>query len=125
MKITNSPIQHCYGHHLHLYRAFPAPLQPRFSLDNKVHGAYMEPTWGRQDPGGPHVGPMILAIWDEFTTIIVTLLLQRLFLSENIRWVMDSMLATALGGERCLRDFGALGSKMHASQCTAIYSEVS
>ena len=21
-------------------------------------------TWGRQDPGGPHVGPMILAIWD-------------------------------------------------------------
>ena len=31
--------------------------------DSKVHGAYMGPTWGRQDPGGPHVGPMILAIW--------------------------------------------------------------
>ena len=28
---------------------------------NKVHGAYMGPTWGRQDPGGPHVGPMNLA----------------------------------------------------------------
>ena len=24
----------------------------------------MGPTWGRQDPGGPHVGPMNLAIWD-------------------------------------------------------------
>ena len=31
--------------------------------DSKVHGAYMSPTWGRHDPGGPHVGPMILAIW--------------------------------------------------------------
>ena len=27
--------------------------------DNKVHGANMGPIWGRQDPGGPHVGPMI------------------------------------------------------------------
>ena len=24
----------------------------------------MGPTWGRQDPGGPHVGPMNLAIRD-------------------------------------------------------------
>ena len=23
----------------------------------------MGPTWGRQDPGGPHVGPMALVIW--------------------------------------------------------------
>ena len=30
--------------------------------DTKVHGAYMGPTWGRQDPGGPHVGPMNVAI---------------------------------------------------------------
>ena len=30
--------------------------------ENKVHEAYMGPTWGRQDPGGPHVGPMNLAI---------------------------------------------------------------
>ena len=26
--------------------------------DNKVHGANMGPIWGRQDPGGPHVGPI-------------------------------------------------------------------
>ena len=26
--------------------------------DNKDHGANIGPIWGRQDPGGPHVGPM-------------------------------------------------------------------
>ena len=31
--------------------------------DIKVHGANMGPILGRQDPGGPHVGPMDLAIW--------------------------------------------------------------
>ena len=31
--------------------------------DSKVHGANMGPIWGRQDPGGPHVDPMIFAIW--------------------------------------------------------------
>ena len=31
--------------------------------DSKVHGASMGPTWGRQDPGGPHVGPINFAIW--------------------------------------------------------------
>ena len=31
--------------------------------DTKVHGANMGPIWGRQDPGGPHVGPMNLIIW--------------------------------------------------------------
>ena len=34
--------------------------------DSKVHGAIMGLIWGRQDPGGPHVGPMNLAIWDNF-----------------------------------------------------------
>ena len=29
----------------------------------KIHGANMGPIWGREDPGGPHVGPMDLAIW--------------------------------------------------------------
>ena len=31
--------------------------------DSKVHGANMEPIWGRQDPGGSHVGPMNIVIW--------------------------------------------------------------
>ena len=30
--------------------------------DSKVHGANVGPIWGRQDPGGPHVGPMNFAI---------------------------------------------------------------
>ena len=30
--------------------------------DSKVYGANMGPIWDRQDPGGPHVGPMNLAI---------------------------------------------------------------
>ena len=30
---------------------------------SKVHGANMGPIWGRQDPGGPYVGPMNFAIW--------------------------------------------------------------
>ena len=36
--------------------------------DSKVHGANMGPIWGRQDPGGFHVGPMNLAIWDGYST---------------------------------------------------------
>ena len=31
--------------------------------DSKFHGANMGPIWDRQDPGGPHVGPMNFAIW--------------------------------------------------------------
>ena len=33
------------------------------SPGSNVHGANMGPIWGRQDPGGPHVGPMNFAIW--------------------------------------------------------------
>ena len=32
--------------------------------DSKLHGANMGLIWGRQDPGGPHVGPMNLVIWN-------------------------------------------------------------
>ena len=31
--------------------------------DSKVQGANMGSIWGRQDPGGPHVGPMNFTIW--------------------------------------------------------------
>ena len=31
--------------------------------ESKMHGANMGPIWGRQDPGGPHVGPLNFAIW--------------------------------------------------------------
>ena len=50
-------------------KLFPGPAEPKGPLssqnlpDSKVHGANMGPIWGRQDPGGPHVGPMNFAIW--------------------------------------------------------------
>ena len=37
--------------------------------DGKVHWANMGPIWVRQDPGGPHVGPMNFAIWDTIGVI--------------------------------------------------------
>ena len=40
----------------------PKQHQAKFH-DNKVHEANMGPIWGRQDPGGPHVGPINFAIW--------------------------------------------------------------
>ena len=37
--------------------------------DSKVHGANMGSIWGQQDPGGPHVGPMNLALWVNISAI--------------------------------------------------------
>ena len=37
-------------------------LDDASEAESKVHGAKMGPIWGRQDPGGPHVGPMNFAI---------------------------------------------------------------
>ena len=39
--------------------------------DSKVRGANMGPIWGRQDPGGPHVGATNFAIWVIATESIV------------------------------------------------------
>ena len=39
--------------------------------NSKVHGANMGPIWGQQDPGGPHVGPMNFAIWDNIMLVAV------------------------------------------------------
>ena len=52
--------------------------------DIKVYGAYMGPTWGRQDPGGPHVGPMNLAFWDVFKV--------SAYMLEQSTYVMPSLI---------------------------------
>ena len=39
-------------------------IQQKSSLIARFMGANMGLIWGRQDPGGPHVGPMSFAIWD-------------------------------------------------------------
>ena len=41
--------------------------------DSKVHGANMGPIWGRQDQGGPHVGPTNFAIWEAITVLAIVL----------------------------------------------------
>ena len=45
------------------YMAQCKPCTVIYSPDNKIHGVNMGPIWGRQDPGGPHVGPMNFEIW--------------------------------------------------------------
>ena len=48
-----------------------ASLVQQMNLDTKVHGANMGAIWGRQDPGGPHVGPMNFVIWVFWLTDII------------------------------------------------------
>ena len=43
--------------------------------DSKLYGANMGPIWGRQAPGGPHVGPMYLANWVYHLTMFQSMLI--------------------------------------------------
>ena len=40
----------------------------QYNPDSKVHGTNKGPIWGRQDPGGPHVGSINFAIWISIST---------------------------------------------------------
>ena len=52
-----------YWFKFHLFFFVTCPVDSKSVFpDSKVHGANMGPIWGRQDSGGPHVGPMIFAI---------------------------------------------------------------
>ena len=42
---------------------WPCDAVWRLCPDTKVYGTNMGSIWDRQDPGGPHVGPMTFAIW--------------------------------------------------------------
>ena len=35
----------------------------KIAIEYSQIAKFMGPTWGRQDTGGPHIGPMNLAIW--------------------------------------------------------------
>ena len=39
--------------------------------DSKAHRVKVGPIWGRQDPGGPHVGPKNFAIWGALKIIVL------------------------------------------------------
>ena len=55
--------------HMHWETAERIPWKFIDYPDSKVHETNMGPTWGRQDPGGPHVGHVNLAIWVAITLI--------------------------------------------------------
>ena len=60
-------------------------------------GAEMGPIWGRQDPGGPHVGPMKIAIWNMLFAQHQTEILSTIFfLLQLLLSVFCKMLANQL-----------------------------
>ena len=68
-EIEKKMLQCVYG--CHCYESFgirrPLLSCTKFKVnipDSKVQWANMEPIWGRQDPDGPHVGPINFAIWN-------------------------------------------------------------
>ena len=75
------------------YMRCSSPAYP----DSKAHGANMGPIWGRQDPGGPHVGPMNFAIWvlisqlylDKYTCFL--LLQQPIIMPKTLRLRQDGL----------------------------------
>ena len=52
--------------------------------DSKAYGANMGHTWGRQDPGGPHVGHMNFAIW-VYMSIFAMAVLSLSIINQIIR----------------------------------------
>ena len=63
-------LTHCYKNRylvIYVLIIVLAPKHTKRCPDSKVHGANMGPVWGRQDPGGPHVGPLNFIIWVIFT----------------------------------------------------------
>ena len=49
------------------------------------HGANMGPIWVRQDPGGPHVGPMNLVIWADYYEVDIEDDITLVLLNEYIQ----------------------------------------
>ena len=72
------PEQSQYGCPSDIIMKFDRKIRPYQATErqpySKVHGANMGPIWGRQDPGGPHVGPMNLVIWEKHLMISITVL---------------------------------------------------
>ena len=58
--------------------------------DSKVHGATMGPISGRQDQGGPHVGPMNFAIWASMDENIHYEVWDEIILKFENRYVITS-----------------------------------
>ena len=61
-------------------------LQHKEPLIARFMGPTWGPIWGRQDPGGPHIGPMNLAIWGSNQkhrrVVILVIMFERYELSD-------------------------------------------
>ena len=90
-------------------------LKPEEIPDSKVHGAYMGLTWGRQDPGGPHVGPMNFAIRD--WTLSCKMQNSHEFSPNNI-YITCIKLQLMLFPDDCVDHKSIIGQVM--SRCQAI-----
>ena len=69
--------------------------------DNKVHGVNMRPISGRQDSGGPHVGPMKFAIWGHslmglLNTVLIEYRGSSIYWYVTAIWLWISFLSTIL-----------------------------
>ena len=85
-----------------LHEAFP---------DSKVHGDNMGPIWSRQDPGGPHVGPMNFIIWvhirhkrcqEDFIIYRKDTMTYLTFIGTTISWSKDSSASKQLSLSKTL-----------------------
>ena len=54
--------------------------------DSKIHGANMGPTWGRQDPGGAHVGHTNRAVWVALAKNIIYYVCGDRLPENEIQW---------------------------------------
>ena len=75
------------------YNHYESALWRDHIPDSKVHGANMGSIWGRQDPGGPHVGPMNFAIRDLTGGFTVKLEITQMLGSTSIRHQSDTFMS--------------------------------
>ena len=78
----------------YLYASRINQLDRMLHTESKVHGADMGPIWGRQDPGGPHVGPMNLAIWASY---VITGKSKALIHSKSTRFQIQFVVRWQVG----------------------------
>ena len=74
--------------------------------DSKVYGANMGPIWGRQDPGGPHIGPMNFSIWEvtHWSLGDVEVILQLYFFTNSFYKLISLALSVKLVIDECHRN---------------------
>ena len=58
----------------------------KYIPDSKGHGANMGPIWGRQNPSGPHVGAMNIAIWAYILGVCGALWIEVAYLTKEVKF---------------------------------------